>query len=244
MLYAPKISRIKSIKDRRTVYMTKDVARLWDNVGMSNSEKLTLYYAPRTRSFSVLWLLEELGEEYRLESFDLAAGRHKQADYLALNPMGKVPIVVDRGIPVSELGAIAIYICDRYPGAGLGPAIEDPQRPAYLRWTFFSSAIMEPAFGQKMFNSEIPPVSAAWGSFDQMLEVVTQAVSESPWLLGDNFSSADILVGSNLRIGRMFGIIPDEGSIQEYLSRLEQREAFVRAVKIEARENDRFPLKS
>lgn len=224
--------------------MTKDVARLWDTIGMSNNENLILYYAPRTRSISALWLLEELGEEYRLESFDIATGRQKQADYLALNPMGKVPMIVDRGVPVSELGAIAIYICDRYPDAGLCPAMDDPQRPAYLRWMFFSSAIMEPAFGQKMFQWEIPPVSAAWGSFEQMLEVVTNAVSESSWLLGDRFSSADILVGSNLRVGQLFGIIPNEGPIQDYISRLGKREAFVRAATIEARENDRFPLQN
>ena len=108
--------------------------------------ELTLYYAPRSRSFSALWLLEELGEEYRLESFNIDTARHKKADYLALNPMGKVPLVVDRDTPISELGAIAIYLSDCYPRAQLSPLIEDPQRPAYLRWTFFSSTIMEPAF--------------------------------------------------------------------------------------------------
>ena len=206
--------------------------------------ELTLYYAPRSRSFSALWLLEELGEEYRLESFNIETARHKKADYLALNPMGKVPLVVDGDTPISELGAIAIYLSDCYPRAQLSPLIEDPQRPAYLRWTFFSSAIMEPAFSQKMFKWEIPAKSVAWGSFDQMLEIVTKAITESTWLLGDSFSSADILVGSNLRVGQMLGIIPKEGPIEDYISRLEKRDGFVRAATIEARESDRYPPKT
>ncbi len=214
----------------------------WEKkVSETSSARITLYYTPRSRAFSALWLLEELGEDYRLESFDIATARHKKADYLALNPMGKVPLVVDGDTPISEQGAIAIYLSDRYPRAKLSPLIESPQRPAYLRWMFFSSAIMEPAFSQKMFQWDIPAMSVAWGSFDQMLKVVTNAVTESTWLLGDSFSSADILVGSNLRVGQMIGIIPNEGPIEDYISRLEKRDGFVRAATIEARESDRFP---
>ncbi len=209
-----------------------------------SSAKLTLYYVPRSRSFAALWLLEELGEDYRLESFDIAAARHKKADYLALNPMGKVPLVVDGDTPISELGAIAIYLSDRYPHAKLSPSIEDPKRAAYLRWTFFSSAIMEPAFSQKLFKWEAPAQSVAWGCFDQMLDIVTNAVSESTWLLGDCFSSADILVGSNLRVGQMLGLVPTEGPVNDYISRLEKRGGFVRTATVEARESDRFPALS
>ncbi|MCR9142706.1 MAG: glutathione S-transferase [bacterium] len=214
---------------------------------MSTNATLTLYYAPRTRSFAALWLLEELkelgelGEEYRLESFDIETARQKQADYLALNPMGKVPLIVHGKLPVSELGAIFIHLADSFPRAGLGPSIEDPQRPAFLKWIFFSSAIMEPAFAQKIFQWEIPAKSAAWGSFDQMLQVLTDALAESTWLLGESFSSADVLVGSALRFGQIIGIIPGDGPIQAYISRLKQRDAFVRAMAIEERESDRFP---
>ncbi len=207
----------------------------------TSAVNLTLYSVPRSRSFAALWLLEELGEDYRLESFDIASTRHKKTDYLALNPMGKVPLVVDGDTPISELGAIAIYLSDRYPHAKLSPSVEDPQRAAYLRWTFFSSAIMEPAFSQRMFQWEAPAQSVAWGSFDQMLEIVTDAISESIWLLGDRFSSADILVGSNLSVGQMLGIIPTEGPIEDYISRLKKRDGFVRAQAIEVRESDRFP---
>lgn len=205
--------------------------------------KLTLYYAPRTRSFAALWMLEELGQKYQLKSFDIESGRHKKPDYLALNPMGKVPLVLNDDVPVSELGAIAIYLSDAYPKAQLCPTMEEPLRSDYLRWIFFSSAIMEPAFVQKMYKWDIPAKSIAWGSFDQMLDVVTKAVSESKWLVGDSFSSADILVGSTLRFGQMLGVIPKKGAVQEYISRLKKREAFIRAEEIETTESARFPSK-
>src|SRR5690606_30539389 len=109
----------------------------------ASGDSLKLYFAPRSRSFTALWLLEELGVDYALESFDLRSGRHKQPDFLALNPMGKVPLVVHDGIPVSESGAIAIYLADRFHAAGLAPAIDDRDRPAFLRWVLFAGGVLE-----------------------------------------------------------------------------------------------------
>lgn len=205
------------------------------------SADLTLYYAPRTRSFTALWLLEEFGLTYALESFDLSKGRHKQPDYLKLNPMGKVPMLVDRGTAVPELGAIAIYLADRYPAAGLAPAPDDARRPDFLRWIFFASAIIEPSLGERMFGWTPAPSSLAWGSFDEMIRVVTAGISSSDWLLGESFSAADVLVGAGLRFGMMFGAIPAEGPIADYVARCSARDAFKRAEAIEAREGARFP---
>ncbi|HSP77930.1 MAG TPA: glutathione S-transferase [Myxococcaceae bacterium] len=204
---------------------------------------LTLYYAPRTRAFTALWLLEELGQPYRLESFDLASGRHKRPDYLALNPMGKVPLVVHRGVPVPELGAIAIYLADSYRDAGLAPPLDAPSRPAFLRWVFFATAIMEPAYSEKFFNWQLPSSNVAWGSFAQMSEIVTAGVQPGPWLLGDTFTSADVLVASTLRFGQLFGAMPKEGPTADYVARATAREAFARALAIDEREGARFPPK-
>ena len=204
---------------------------------------LTLFYAPRTRSFTALWLLEELGEPYRLESFDLNTGRHKQPDYLALNAMGKVPVVRDGEVPVSELGAIAIYLADRFPNAALAPSPEAPERAAYLRWMFFSSAIMEPAFAEKFFGWNPPARQVAWGSYGQMLEVLTRGVDTDGYLLGDRFSAADVLIGAGVGFGVRFGALPNDGPIAAYLARVSARPAFARASAIEAREGERFPLK-
>ena len=203
---------------------------------------LKLYFAPRSRALTALWLLEELGLAYELESFDLNSGRHKQPDFLALNPMGKVPLVVCDGIPVSETGAIAIYLADRFPAAGLAPAIDDPLRPAYLRWMLFSSGVLEPAFGQKFFKWEVPARSVAWGSFEQMQDVLIAGVSSSEWLLGDRFTAADVVVGAGARFGVMFGAFEKTGPIADYVGRLTARAAFQRAQAIEQREGERFPM--
>jgi glutathione S-transferase len=203
---------------------------------------IKLYFAPRSRAFTALWLLEELGVAYELESFDLNSGRHKQPDFLALNPMGKVPLVLCDGIPVSETGAIAIYLADRLPAASLAPAIDDPLRPAYLRWMLFSGGVLEPGLGQKFFKWEVPARSVAWGSFEQMQEVLSAGVANREWLLGDRFSAADVVVGSGARYGVMFGAFDKTGPIADYVGRLTAREAFGRAQAIEQREGERFPM--
>jgi glutathione S-transferase len=209
----------------------------------SNDAAITLYFAPRTRSVTALWLLEEMQVPYRLESFDLATGRHKQADYLALNPMGKVPLVVDRGVAVAEIGAITVWLGARYPQAGLAPAIDDPQRAEYLRWVFFASGVIEPAYAERFLKIEPRPSTYAWGSFDQMLAVLTDAVQRGTFLLGDRFSAADVLIASAVRFGMMFGIVPKEGPLADYVGRVTAREAFARMDAIMQRENERFPPK-
>ena len=205
---------------------------------------LKLFFAPRTRSFTGLWLMEELGEPYELASFDISTGQHRQPEYLALNPMGKVPMVVVDGLPVSELGAMAIYLGDRFPGSGLAPAIDSPDRAAFLRWCFFASAVMEPAFMEKATKQPSMRSRAAWGDFDLMVEVLTAGVAQGPWLLGETFSAADVLVGSNVRFGVRFGFFdfPEGHAVSSYLARLEEREALQRTDAIEAREGARFPM--
>jgi len=229
---------------------TKQAARLGGPPGSfagvtAPSEPIKLYFAPRTRALTALWLLEELGVDYELESFDLVSGRHKQPGFLALNPMGKVPLVVHQGIAVAEMGAIAIYLADWFTGEGataLAPGPRDPRRPAYLRWVLFGGSVLEPALGEKFFKWEVPASSVAWGSFAQMVEVLGAAVSASEWLLGDQFSAADVVVGAGARFGVLFGAIDEHGPIAAYVERLTARPAFERAAAIERREGERFPI--
>ena len=101
---------------------------------------------------------------------------------------------------------------------------------------------MEPAFGEKFFQWNVPASSVAWGSFDDMLRVLEHGVSQSPYLLGDTFSAADVIVGATARFGVMFGAIPKDGVVAKYVHRLTEREAFKRALAIEQRESERFPL--
>ncbi|MEM1022637.1 MAG: glutathione S-transferase [Myxococcota bacterium] len=192
-----------------------------------------LFYAPRSRAFTALWLLEEMNLEYQLESFDLNSGRHKQEDFLKLNPMGKVPVLVERGRAVSELGAIALYLTEQHPMAAMAPPPDNERRPDFLRWLFFASAIMEPSLGEKFFKWEVPARSVAWGSFQQSTDVLTGAIQPGPWLLGVRFTAADVLVASGARFGVLFGAYDKEGPIAEYVARSTQRPAFERASAIE-----------
>ncbi len=202
---------------------------------------LTLYYAPRTRAITALWLLEEMNLAYRVECFDIMSGRQKRPDFLALNPMGKVPTIVDRGTPISEMAAIALYLADRYPDSAMAPSIDDPRRAAYLRWVVFAGGVMEPAYAEKFAKAEPRPGTHAWGSFDQMVEVVSAAVQPGPFLLGDMFTAADVLVGSALRFGLLFGILPKQGPLADYVARVTAREGFRRASAIDAHWGTVFP---
>jgi glutathione S-transferase len=204
---------------------------------------LKLFYAPRTRAFTALWLLEELGVPYEREDFDIYSGRHKRPDFLALNPMGKVPLVVDRGRPVAELGAIAIYLADVHPESGLAPPLDSDERPHFLRWAFFSSAILEPALAEKFLGFKGNPSQLAWGSFDQMLGVANAGVSASTWLTGETFRACDVLVGSSFDFAMKFGAIPKEGPLGAYVERATARPAYQRAVAIEAEVGAKYPQK-
>ena len=195
---------------------------------------ITFYYAPQTRSFRALWFLEELGRPYRLELVDYAKGAHKRPEFLKINPMGKVPVVVDQGMPIAETGAIFTQLADKYSPDELAPLIKDPRRPDYLRWLFFAAGVMEPAFCEKFFKWEIPPDRVAWGSFDMMEKTVTDGVTAAaPWLTGEQFTAADVFVGSNLHFGMVSNLFPADGPIAQFVARCAERPALKRALKIE-----------
>ncbi len=194
----------------------------------------TLYFAPRSRALTALWLLEELGIPYTREDLVLATGRHKRPDFLALNPMGKVPVVVDDGVAVAEMGAIAIFLSDKHRATPLSPALDDPRRGDFLRWCFFSSGVIEPALGEKFFKWSVPASSVAWGSFDGMMAALIQGLTPGPYLLGETFSAADVLVGSTVRFGQNFGALPTEGPTADYVARINARPALQRALAIES----------
>jgi glutathione S-transferase len=113
--------------------------------------------------------------------------------------------------------------------------VHDPRRPDYLRWLFFAAGVMEPAFGEKFFKWEVPARQVAWGDFASMERTVTEAVAPGPWLLGDQFTAADIYVGSNLHWGVMWKLFPEKGPIADYVARCAERPALRRALELEER---------
>ncbi len=196
---------------------------------------MKLYWSPRSRSFTTLWLLEETGQPYEKVLIDISTGAQKKPDYLAINPMGKVPALTDGDVVVAESAAICAYVAERLPDAKLAPPIGDPRRGKYLQWLFFAPSCIEPAILQAYTKLEIPSSSAAWGSTAQTFDVLDQALSKGTWLLGDDFSAADIAIGAGMNYAiRLFKMVPTRPNFDRYLDACAARPAFQRAEKIAA----------
>ena len=196
---------------------------------------MQLYWCPRTRSATALWLMEETGKPYERVLIDISTGAQKQADYLAINPMGKVPALRDGEVTLAENAAICAYVAERYPDAKLSPPPGDPLRAKFLYWLFFLPGCIEPAMVQLSTKFEINPVAAGWGEAQRPFDVLDAALSKGPWLLGENFSAADVAMGSMLNFAvRMFKMMPQRPSFDAYIDRCVARPAFQRAQKIAA----------
>ena len=196
---------------------------------------MQLYWSPRSRSFTALWLMEEAGAPYERVLTDISAGAQKKAEYLAINPMGKVPALKDGDATLAEAAAICAYVAERYPDAHLAPPIGDSLRAKYLYWLFFAPGCIEPAMVQVATKIEMNPVAAGWGDAARVVDVLDAALQKGPWLLGENFSAADIVIGSGLNFGmRLFKMIPSRPSFEDYVARCMERPAFQRAEKLAA----------
>lgn len=196
---------------------------------------MKLYWAPRSRSFTALWLMEETGQPYERVLTDITTGAQKTPEYLAINPMCKVPALGDGDATLAEAAAICAYVAERYPEAKLAPPLGDPARAKYLYWLFFSPGCIEPAIVQLATRIEMNPVSAGWGEAQRVFDVLDNALGKGPWILGDTFSAADIVIGSGLNFAvRMFKMAPSRPSFDAYLDRCAARPAFQRAEKLAA----------
>lgn len=196
---------------------------------------MKLYWAPRTRSFTALWLMEETGQPYERVLTDITTGAQKTPEYLAINPMGKVPALKDGDATLAEAAAICAYVAERYPQANLAPPVGDIRRAKYLYWLFFSPGCIEPAIVQLATKIEMNPVAAGWGEAQRVFDVLDAALSNGPWLLGDTFSAADIVIGSGLNFAvRLFKMVPPRPAFDAYIDRCAARPAFQRAEKLAA----------
>ncbi|MBX9710733.1 MAG: glutathione S-transferase family protein [Xanthobacteraceae bacterium] len=196
---------------------------------------MKLYWAPRTRSFTAVWLMEEVGEPYERVPVDLSTRAHKTPEYLAINPMGKVPALADGEVFIAETAAICAYVAERHHDKNLAPPIGDPLRAKYLQWLFFSPGCIEPAIIQIYTKLDIPPRTAAWGDADQVFGVLDAALAKGPWILGDMFSAADVMIGSGLNNAiRIFKMVKARPNFDRYIDACVARPAFQRAMAIEA----------
>jgi len=196
---------------------------------------IKLYWSPRSRSFTAIWLMEESGLAYERVLTDINTGAQKAPDYLKINPMGKVPALVDGDAKLAEAAAICAYVADRYPESRLAPATDDPNRARYMQWLFFGPSCIEPALIQLFTKLNVPSRMAAWGSATQVFDVLDAELQKGPWLLGEQFSAADITIGAGLNYAvRVFKMVPPRPSFDAYIDRCAARPAFQRAEKIAA----------
>jgi glutathione S-transferase len=196
---------------------------------------LALYHAAPSRSSIVRWMLEEVGEPYDIHLLRLANGDQLKPDYLAINPMGKVPALRHRDVVVTEAAAICTYLADAFPRARLSVPIGDPRRGIYLKWLFFGPSCIEPAIIDRASprKEEARRGMLGYGDFDTVMDVVAKVVAKGPYLMGEQFTAADVVIGSTLRWGMMFKLIPERPEFAAYIERLKQRPALQRALALD-----------
>ena len=203
-----------------------------------SSPEIIFYSNPQSRAVITHWMLEEVGQPYEVRYLDYQ-GAMKTPEYLAINPMGKVPAIVHDGQVVTEGAAICAYLADRFPQANLAPAAGAPERAAYYRWMFFAAGPLEEAMTMTSLNMDIPAEKGAmlgFGSLALTVAALEQAVSAGPYLCGAQFTAADVYVGSSIHFYRQFGLLEARPAFEAYVARLTQRPAYQRSQAILAEE--------
>jgi glutathione S-transferase len=199
------------------------------------ADELVFYTHPMSRGRIVRWMLEEVGEPYRTELLEYGTTM-KSPEYLAINPMGKVPALRHGAAVVTECAAICAYVADAFPEAGLAPPPGDRLRGPYYRWLFFAAGPLEAATTDKALGVEAPPERRAmvgYGSLAAVLATLEAALAEREYLVGDRFSAADVYVGSHLGWGMRFGMVEKRPAFERYFERLIARPAAIRAREID-----------
>ena len=193
--------------------------------------ELALYHASSSRSSIVLWMLEELGVLYDIKLLKLSEGDNMKPDYLAINPMGKVPALKDGDTIITEVAAICTYLADEFPEAKLNVPIGTPRRGVYLKWLFFGPSCFEPAVIDRAAprKEEARRAMLGYGDFDTTMNVVAKAVEKGPWLMGYQFTAADVVIGSHIRWGMIFKMVPERKEFLDYAARIAARPAAQRA---------------
>ncbi len=194
---------------------------------------LVFYTNPMSRGRIARWMLEEVGVPYETQLLEYGTTM-KAPDYLAINPMGKVPAIVHNGNVVTEGAAICAYLADAFPDAGLAPPTDS--RAAYYRWLFFAAGPFESAVTNKALGFEVPQErerTAGYGNLENVLNAMAIAVSGDGYIAGDRFSAADVYTGSHVGWGMQFGSIERRPEFVEYWSRISNRDACRRAQEID-----------
>ncbi len=197
-------------------------------------KELVFYTNPMSRGRIARWMLEETGAAYRTEVVRFGT-EMKSADYLAINPMGKVPAVRHGDAVVTETAAICAYLADAFPEAALAPPVH--ARGAYYRWLFFTSGPFEAATTDRMFGVTPTPEQegmVGYGNAQTVVDTLEHALANGDYIAGERFSAADVYVGSHIQWGmEMTGMLEKRPVFLDYWARLGTREAYLRAQELD-----------
>ena len=199
------------------------------------TSELIFYTHPMSRGRIVRWMLEEVGAPYRTELLEFGPTM-KAPQYLAINPMGKVPAIRHGGTVVTECGAICAYLADAFPDAGLAPPSGDPLRGPYYRWLFFGAGPVEAAVSNKALGLVVPQGREGmigYGRLGDVLATLERAVSEGDYLIGDRFTAADVYLGAQIGWGMQLGSMEKRPAFERYWQRIAARPAAQRAKAID-----------
>lgn len=197
---------------------------------MTESRKLVFFHSPNTRSQGVRILLEELGVPYELHALNMPANEQREAEYLKVNPMGKVPAILHGDALVTEQVAIYIYLPDVFPEAGLAPGLSDPLRGPYLRWLAYYGSCFEPAVVDRGLKRDPAPLGMSpYGDYDTMLNTLVAQLVKGPYILGNRFTAADVLWGTALGWTTAFKLVPELPEIMSYIARVGERPGIIAA---------------
>jgi glutathione S-transferase len=196
---------------------------------------ITLYHAPRSRSTRFIFLLEELAAPYEIKPTTIRRGDGSGAlDTANPHPHGKVPAIRDGETVVFESAAVALYLTDKFPARGIGPPAGDSLRGAYLTWLAYYAGVMEPAWMSAFRQWDVPRGTAGWVKTDEVMEFVNATLAKGPYLLGEKFSAADILVGTTFALFMGSPLLEKTPLLEAYVKRIVERPAYARA---QARDN-------
>ncbi|MCC6918396.1 MAG: glutathione S-transferase family protein [Alphaproteobacteria bacterium] len=191
---------------------------------------LTLIHSPQTRSSAFIWLLEELEAPYELKRVTIRhAGQTEGLDPANPHPHGKVPGLIHDGVFIHEQTAIALYLTDLFPKNRIGPQIGDPKRGPYLTWLAYYSGVAEPAFVSAFLKMEPPRGTAGWVKVDEVMAYLIKTLGAQPYLLGNDFSAADLLFGGTFNLFSQSPLLPKSDVIRDYAQRCVSRPAAQRA---------------
>jgi glutathione S-transferase len=199
------------------------------------TDEIVFYTNPRTRGRTTRWMLEEIGEPYRTELLEID-GSMKSPEYLAINPLGKVPTIVHRGVVVTESAAICAYLADAFPAKGLAPEPGSPDRGTYYRWLFFAAGPLEAAVVNESLRVEVKPEQrrmVGYGSLDAVLDALEREIGRREFVSGSVFGAADLYLSSLLGWSMLFGIVGKRPAFESYCARFRQRPAFLRAQELD-----------